>query len=285
MFIILFSLLVGSFLSMCIYRIPRGAGYEELHELKEGETYEPLAIDKPRRSFCPYCKQQLLWWHNIPAFSWLILRGQCAFCKTPISSRYISVELLSVFFALLSYSYFGPTPTAVLIYLFCAALIVITFIDYDFFIIPNSISLPGTAIGIGLAVVNEFFGIFMAPVVPGLLECGLGILFGAGFLYLVAEVYFRLRGLEGLGMGDVKLLAMTGALFGPECAGYTIFLGSVLGTIVGVGLMAFQGRSLKQHIPFGPYLALGTVLFLFMGEEVMFMIQSTLQSFAQWVAA
>ena len=173
------------------------------------------------------------------------------------------VELLSAAAALGAVIQFGVTPTMFVVYAFVCALIVLSFIDYDFYILPNSITFPGIAIGILLGIVQELSGIFTFPVTSGLWDTGLGLLFGGGFLWVVAEAYFRLRKIEGLGLGDVKLLAMTGACFGIECAFYTIFVGSVLGSIVGIVLMIVFRRGTQHPIPFGPYLAVATALYLY----------------------
>ena len=195
-----------------------------------------------------------------------MLGGKCQFCNVPISVRYPAVELLTCIFAVLTVQHFGYTLTGFVIFAFLSALIVISFIDIEFYIIPNEISLPGTAIGIGLAIVNEFTGIFQPPIVEGAIGSALGILAGAGFLWAIAEFYLRVRKIEGLGFGDVKLLAFTGALFGPQCAFYTIFVGSVTGAVLG-GLAALvQKRDIKKHLPFGPYLAFGTVAYIFTGD-------------------
>jgi len=268
---LLFGLLIGSFLSVCIYRIPRGAGYEDLHETLEphkNENEKPLHINSPKRSFCPVCLAQLSWFENIPLISWVLQRGKCRHCKTPISARYPTVELMSGGFAILSLNQFGFTPTALLVYVFCAALIVVSFIDYDFYIIPDSISLGGTGLGVLVALVNWKYSFFEWPITPNLLDGILGIISGAGFLLVVAELYFYLRKIEGLGLGDVKLLAMTGALFGPKCALYTIFLGAFIGTIVGITMILLTQRTIKHYLPFGPFLALGTIIYIFLNTEV-----------------
>lgn len=284
--VVVVGAIIGSFLSVCIYRIPLGR--RELYN-SSGDIIEPSppsaedasrsatgeqsgvknpTLLSPSRSFCPSCGKQLLWWHNIPIISWIILRGKCGFCGTGVSVRYPLVELMSALFAFLSYSLYGPTLTGLLVFMFSATMIVISFIDYDYYIIPNSISLPGFAIGVVIATVNEFTGVFSYPVVPGLLSAFLGLLSGAGFLLFVSEVYFRLRKKDGLGMGDVKLLAMTGVLFGPQAAIYTIFIGSLLGAVIGVTLLLIFKKRLTQHLPFGPYLAAATLLYLFGYEEL-----------------
>ena len=282
--IIAFGLVIGSFLTVCIYRIPLGRVKgivdldlpEEEEEKKsddsvksESDVVEPkVTIADPPRSFCPSCNKQLHWYHNIPVFSWLFLRGKCGLCSAPISVRYPFVELLSAISCVLSVVVFGLSPTAFLIYVFCAALIVISFIDYDYYIIPNVISIPGTVIGIVIGVINQFFGVFHAPVASGIIESGAGLLLGGGFLLIISEFYIRVRKKVGLGVGDIKLLAMTGAFFGPEAALYTIFVGSLLGTIFGVAIILIQRQKVSHPIPFGPYLAAGTFLYLFVGVEL-----------------
>ena len=284
---ILFSsiigVIIGSFLSVCIFRIPhgrgkgissKGIGYTEEDESQDSDISveeqvtddEVLTISKPARSLCPSCRAQLKWWHNIPVLSWMLLGGKCAFCKTPISVRYPAVELLSAVFCIFSFQLFD-FPTALVVYVFCATLIVLSFIDIDYYILPNVITYPGVLIGVALAAVNHFTGIFAWPIVPDLLDSFLGFLAGAGFLWIISAGYELLRGRVGLGMGDVKLLAMVGVLFGPEAALTTIFLGSFLGAILGVSLILLFRQSMSKPLPFGPYLALGTVLHLFLGPE------------------
>jgi leader peptidase (prepilin peptidase)/N-methyltransferase len=269
----IFGAIIGSFLSVCIYRIPIGRAHELGldEEAGEGEAIQPplenLSLSNPPRSFCPSCKHQLNWYHNIPILSWLMLRGKCGFCKAKISARYPLVEFITACMSVLSFQSFGMTPTGGVIFVFCAALIVISFIDYDYYIIPNIISLPGTVIAILLVAINQWTGVFHAPIAPGLKDCFYGILAGAGFLLFISEVYLRLRKKEGLGMGDVKLLAMTGALFGMEGSLYTIFIGSLLGSVLGILLILVSGRKMSQQLPFGPYLAMGTLVYIFVGSE------------------
>lgn len=273
----LFGLIIGSFLTACVHRVPQSrleGWLDEVESDKDKKKREELiakgrgiTISNPPRSFCPACNKKLVWWENIPLISWMILGGKCSGCKTKIPIRYPLIELLSFSSALLSLFHFGFSPTALVVFIFCAALIVITFIDYDYFIIPDVISIPGTFIGLGLAVANEYLGVFNPPVVPGIRDSLLGIVLGAGFLYAVATLYLWIRKQEGLGMGDVKLLAMVGATFGIECVAYTIFVGSLLGSIIGLAMIIFSGFKASHPIPFGPYLATATFLYLFTGME------------------
>jgi leader peptidase (prepilin peptidase)/N-methyltransferase len=281
-----FGLIIGSFLTVCIYRIPLGredlflddgqaqdeseiASDADIAKEVEPSPYRPgLTLNNPPRSFCPSCDHQLSWKDNIPLFSWLILNGKCAYCKAPISIRYPTVELLTAIAAVLSYTIFGLTATSALIFIFTCSLIVISFIDYDYYIIPNVISLPGTVIGLAVGVLNQFTGIFTFPVALDIQDSVLGLLVGGGFLLIVSEGYLLLRKREGLGMGDVKLLAMTGAFFGYPASLFTIFVGSVLGSVLGILLILCAGRKMTHQLPFGPYLAFGTVLYLYGGPDV-----------------
>lgn len=275
----LFGLATGSFLALCIYRIPRSrSDFPELllpidGSPPEGDVVAPtlhkvVRIHDPARSFCPHCEQILRWWHNIPLLSWFLLRGRCAFCKTPISARYPFVEFLGGLAAVLSVQAYGVTPTGLVVFVFCCALIVISFIDYDFYIIPDVISKPFMAIGVVIAAVNQFFQVFDHPVVPDLTQSLLGLLMGAGFLYIVSEVYERLRKKNGLGLGDVKLLAMTGLMFGAPAALCSIFIGSLLGAVFGSLFLLLGGKRFSHPIPFGPYLALATAVYLFAGDTI-----------------
>ena len=276
---VIFGLFIGSFLTVCIHRLPHGrdegppedlsidglnqADQEEQERLeKQRAEEEKLGINSPPRSFCPHCNKQLYWWHNIPVLSWFLLGGKCFFCKTPIPLLYPFVESLSAFTCFLSFSFFD-LQTAAVVYIFCCALIVISFIDIKYYIIPNVITFSGMIIGLALATCNHFFHIFSHPVAEDLLDSVLGFVFGAGFLFFVSEVYLRLRGKMGLGMGDVKLLGMTGLCFGASCSLFTIFVGSVIGTIIGGGLLLIGGQKFAKPLPFGPYLALGTAIYLF----------------------
>lgn len=271
---IVLGLIIGSFLTVCIYRVPlrRSADSEEdsseLDLPMPPVATEKIGINNPPRSLCPKCGTQLKAWHNIPLVSWIFLKGRCAHCQEKISIRYPLVEVLTAGACWLSYATYGLTPTALIVFLFTCALIVISFIDYDYYIIPNVISLPGVIIGCALSVLNQFTSLFSLPVVPGIKESLLGILAGGGFLLLVSETYFLLRKKEGLGMGDVKLLGMTGAFFGWQGSLYTIFVGSLLGSVGGILLTIFLGRKMSKPLPFGPYLALGTFLYIFFGPLI-----------------
>jgi leader peptidase (prepilin peptidase)/N-methyltransferase len=290
----LLGLILGSFYTVCIYRIPFGRpkGLDALKDDEESDEESTpvvpvasatLTVNSPPRSFCPTCNATLSWYHNIPLFSWFALGGRCAFCKSEISWRYPLVELLSALAAVFSVLQFGFTISAFVIYALCAALIVISFIDIDYYIIPDVISIPGTAIGITLGIIQEFYPIFTPPLTSGVLDTSLGLLAGAGFLWLIAQAYIIFRNMHGLGFGDVKLLALVGAVLGPYGALYTIFMGSILGAFFGVGMILLRGRAHQIPIQFGPFLSMGTALYLFFGYEPLLQVRNEISFLILWL--
>jgi leader peptidase (prepilin peptidase)/N-methyltransferase len=237
----LFGGVVGSFANVCIYRIPAG-----------------ISIAFPA-SRCPVCLVPIRWYQNVPILSYLFLRGRCAACGGKIPVRYPLVEALCGFlFALVLY-HFGFQPATLVYLVFCWTLVVITFIDLDHQIIPNVLSLPGSAIG--------FLCSFAVPWLSWS-DSLLGILLGGGSLYLIAAGYQLLTGKEGMGMGDVKLLAMIGAFLGWQAVLPVVFFASLLGSLVGVPLMIVRRADSKLAIPFGPFLALGALIYLFWGTAM-----------------
>ncbi len=240
--VFVFGLCVGSFLNVCIYRLPAG-----------------VSIVFPG-SRCPYCEHPIRAYDNVPILGWLLLRGRCRHCKHPIALRYPMVELLTGLTALACLLRFGPKPPALVYFLFCAALIVVAFIDIDHQIIPNAISLPGIPIGLGLS--------FFLPQLR-FVDAVLGALVGGGSLYLVAWLYSLIKGLDGMGGGDIKLLAMIGTFVGWKGVIFTIFIGSVTGTAAGVAQMVARRKlNGKLRIPFGPFLAIGAMAYVFYGREL-----------------
>ena len=285
-FLIIFGLIIGSFLTVCIYRIPygreKGIGDYDPDEDKpehcykggEGDTEEKITICNPRRSFCPNCKTQLKWYHNIPFFSWLFLRGRCAFCHERISFRYPLVELISAFLCWLSFYTIADYPTAALVYIFCCTLVVISFIDIDYYIIPNVISIPMILFGGLIVIFNHTYKyivghpFFTFPVLQNVWGSFWGLLAGAGVLLFVSKLFLVLRKKEGLGFGDIKLLAMVGILFGPSAALYTIMVGSCFGAVFGILQLCLQGKKMGYPLSFGPYLSLATILYFFLDPAI-----------------
>ncbi|NOS35306.1 MAG: prepilin peptidase [Deltaproteobacteria bacterium] len=240
-FVFAFGATIGSFLNVCIYRLP----------LKKSIVSPPSA--------CPVCGRRLPFYDNIPIFSYMLLRGRCRGCGASFSIRYLAIEVVTALMAVAIYASFGHTLESLVYFVFVSALIVITFIDLEYQIIPDVISLPG--IGVGFLV-----SLFL--VVPGVVNSLIGILLGGGLLFLVASSYYLLTGREGMGGGDIKLLAMVGAFLGWKGVIVTIFAGSLVGAVLGTLLMAVKGRDSKYAIPFGPFLALGAVIYLFAGETL-----------------
>lgn len=244
--IIVFSLCVGSFLNVCIWRIPRGG-----------------SLTSPYRSYCPKCENTLTWWENIPVISWILLHGKCHNCKNPISGQYPLVELLSAGFAVLCYIKFGFNITSVIVYIFVTSLIVITFIDLELKIIPNVISFPGMIIGLILGIISQYTDLLKPPLTTGAVDSLLGFFIGGGSFYLIGWLYYLISKRIGLGGGDIKLMAMIGAILGLNAIWPTVFFGSLFGAIIGVAAMAFKGGGRHTEIPFGPWLALGCLIHLF----------------------
>jgi leader peptidase (prepilin peptidase)/N-methyltransferase len=237
-----FGACIGSFLNVCIYRIPRN-----------------LSIVSPA-SACPACKKTLPLYANIPVVSFLFLRGRCLFCSHPISLQYPVVECLTGLLAAGACLAFGVTLEALVWFAFGATLVVVSGIDLAFRIIPDTISLPGIAVFGFLA----WLVLEMSPA-----AIGLGILSGGGILYAVALGYYLIRRTDGMGGGDIKLLAMIGAATGVTGVVFTLFAGSVLGTGVGIARMIRHRKPDGQmQIPFGPFLSAGALIYVFFGDAL-----------------
>lgn len=234
---------VGSFLNVCIHRIPE----------------ENLSIVSPA-SRCPRCLQPIKPYDNIPVVSYLILTGRCRSCGVRISLRYPAVELLTAALSFALYWKFGMGLQYLCAFVFTCALTVITFIDLDHQIIPDVISLPGIPVFLLMAI--------FVMRVPWL-EALLGVLLGGGTLYLVAVGYELATGREGMGGGDIKLLAMLGAFLGWKSLLFILLGSSLLGAVVGISLMAAKGEDMKYAVPFGPFLSAAAVSYIFVGERAM----------------
>lgn len=244
----LLGLIVGSFCNVCIHRIPLG---------------ENIVVPRSR---CPNCRDLIRAYDNIPLFSFLFLKGQCRSCGHRISWQYPVVELLTGLLFALTVLRFGVTWHTVLLLAFVTALVIVTFIDLEHQILPDVITLPGIAIALAWSVLTFFLSGPRSPLgfsPPAPLDALLGIVVGGGILYLVAVVS---RG--GMGGGDIKLTAMIGALLGWREVLLTIFLGTLSGSVIALLLLASGKKGRKDPIPFGPFLALGGVLALFWGKEI-----------------
>ncbi|MDG2303691.1 MAG: prepilin peptidase [Candidatus Binatia bacterium] len=232
---------VGSFLNVVIHRVPLGE-----------------SVVSPR-SRCPSCRSTIAWYDNIPVLSWVLLRGKCRGCGTGISARYPFIEFITALIAVVLFARHGPTPAFGVQFVFSCALLVIAYIDLDHQIIPDKISLPGIVLGLAAAIPAGM---------PAITDAVLGVLVGGGLLLTVAWTYERWTGREGMGGGDVKLLAMIGAFLGWQGVLLTLLLGSLLGSAIGIALMASRGADRKLAIPFGPFLSLGALVTLFWGHAI-----------------
>ncbi len=235
------GLCIGSFLNVCIYRIPVSR-----------------SIISPG-SACLSCGQPIRFYDNIPVLSYLILKGRCRNCHATYSIRYPLIELITGLFALGVFLRWGPSLTSVIYFAFIAMLLVITCIDLDHFIIPDVISLPGVPAG----VLASFF--LPAMTVK---DSILGLLLGGGILLATAWTYKHLTHRDGMGGGDIKLLAMIGAFIGWQGVLITLFVGALAGTLAGGAVMLHTRSSMKLKIPFGPFLAIGALTYLFFGDTL-----------------
>jgi leader peptidase (prepilin peptidase)/N-methyltransferase len=240
-YVFIVGLCVGSFLNVCIYRLPASQ-----------------SIVRPR-SKCPKCGTLIAFYDNIPLFSYLWLKGRCRHCRVRIGLRYPTIELLGGLFALATYLKFGLSIDALIYFAFIASMLVVTFIDLDHRIIPDVITLPGIPIC--------FVASFALPSMD-FKAALLGILVGGGSLFLVAWVYSLITKKEGMGGGDIKLLAMMGGLVGWQGVAFTIFVSSLVGTLSGFALMLHSRKGMKLAIPFGPFLAIGAVTYIFFGTRM-----------------
>lgn len=233
--------IIGSFLNVCIYRLP-----------KKQSVIWP-------RSLCPTCSRLLPWFDNIPLVSFFLLRGRCRQCQTVISPRYPLVELANGFLYLAVLWQFGWASASLVYAVFLSALLVITWIDFDHQMIPDVISLPGIFLGL----------VASAAILPiGFLSAVAGVALGGGILWSLAVASPYLFGKEGLGGGDIKCMAMIGAFLGWEQALLALIVASTVGALVGVALIIFKVLKRKQYIPFGPFLALGAMVALFFHSNI-----------------
>jgi leader peptidase (prepilin peptidase)/N-methyltransferase len=259
---LLFGLVIGSFLNVCILRLPHG-----------------MSVSRPR-SHCPQCKKLIPWYDNIPLFSYLILGGRCRKCKKKISARYPMIEAVTGLVSVLLYLKFGLSVEWAVFLAFSSALLVLAFIDLDHRILPDVITLNGVWVGalvsIYLALPSplvsrllRYVGFEAAnPRVVALVASLLGMIVGGGLLWAVAEAYLRLRGIEGMGFGDVKMMAMVGAFLGAPLALVTIMIGSLLGSVIGLIFMRFTGKSREYELPFGTFLSMAGIIAVPYGEDL-----------------
>ena len=236
-----FGLVVGSFLNVLIHRLPRGAS--------------PV---RPR-SVCPWCGGVIRAADNVPLLSYLLLRGRCRRCGAPISWRYPFVEALTALLFAGCVARFELTVTAAVGALFCALMVALALIDVEHFLLPDALTMPGIVAGLVLQ-----------PFLPAttFLDAALGALCGAGVLILIINFWFWMRSEEGMGLGDVNMLALIGAFLGWQGAAVALIGSALLGALIGVALMAGGRMGLKSRLPFGVFLAAAGVFALFAGAEL-----------------
>ncbi len=248
--VFIFGALVGSFLNVCIGRIPNGESI----------------VTPP--SHCPKCKTPIAFYDNVPLLSFLFLRGRCRSCSERISPRYFIIELLTALLALAVFHWFGFSFSFFVSFVFVAALIVISFIDLDVRIVPDVISLPGIILGLACSVIGYFYFRDGLNVIPTPISSLIGILAGGGFLLATAWIYEKFTGVDGMGGGDIKLLAMIGAFLGWPSIPVTLFIASLLGSVVGIACMVITGAGRRLALPFAPFLCSGALIYLFYGEQI-----------------
>jgi len=268
LFVFLFGCLIGSFLNVCILRIPA----------------DKSIVLPP--STCPKCGKHIAAYDNIPVLSWLILRGKCRHCKTKISAMYPAVELLTGLLFLASYLVFGLTVEAVKWAIFSALLVVLTITDLRERILPDEVNFFGLIVGLILSlftksldgtalwISNRWFDFPPPQAALSFADAVLGALAGSGLLWFVAEGYFRLRGREGMGLGDVKMMAAVGAFLGLKRTMMTVLAGSLLGSIIGIFLIAISKKGRDYELPFGTFLGAGALLIVFFGTPALHWYES-----------
>lgn len=239
-YLVLVGLAVGSFLNVCIHRLPRGQ-----------------SLNSPP-SRCPHCDYRLRWFDNIPVVSYAMLAGRCRKCGARISIRYPIIEIVTMILFVLHGAVFGLTPLLVPRLLFACAMVVLFAIDLEHHLLPNAITLPGIVVGL----------IASAVLPPGIVDALIGVLVGGGVLWLIGEAYFRFSGQEGMGGGDVKMLAMIGAFLGWKLVLVTLVFSSVVGSVIGLIVIAIRRGGMKYALPYGTFLALGALVASLAGEAI-----------------
>lgn len=259
------GLLIGSFLNVVIFRLPKMLEQDwkgQCTVLLDLEPADPepktITLSTPNSS-CPHCQHQIKPWENIPVVSWLFLRGKCSQCKKPISARYPIIEAATALLSVMVMLKFGPTYAGLAALFFTWALIALTMIDADTQLLPDNITLPLLWAGL---IVNSF-NTFVS------LETALwGAVFGYLSLWSVYQAFKLLTGKEGMGYGDFKLLAALGAWLGWQQLPIIILLSSLVGAVIGIGIIVIMGRDKNIPIPFGPYLAIAGWISMIWGEQL-----------------
>ena len=240
LFVIILGGLWGSFANVCIYRLPLDKGVVS------------------GRSYCPKCNNQITWKDNIPIFSYFLLSGKCRKCKKKISTQYVLVEFLSILFFTIIYFLYGITLTTLLLIILSLSFIIIFFIDLKHFIIPNEITFSMMALGFIKSFDPNLNSLF-----PNYINSLIGGLLGFGIIWSIIYFYKQVRKKEGMGLGDAKLFAVIGFWFGWIAIPFIIFLSSVIALLSVVPSLLKNSKSMSSQIPFGPYIIIGTLVYLF----------------------
>jgi leader peptidase (prepilin peptidase)/N-methyltransferase len=249
-----FGLIIGSFLNVIICRLPHGT-----------------SVMWPA-SHCTSCNRPLSWFENVPIVSWLVLRGRCRTCQTPISAQYPIVESATAVLFVAGYYAFGLTPLLAVRVAFACAMVVLFAIDFEHQILPNEITLSGIVVGFVLSI-------FLPP---GWKSSLIGLLAGGLFPFLVAEIYLRVRGHEGMGMGDFKMLAMVGAFLGWPLVWITLIVACVLGIVIGGGALMISRRGMETRIPFGTFIAVAALVCAYADESMVRAYQQVVHAYLTW---
>jgi leader peptidase (prepilin peptidase) / N-methyltransferase len=238
--LVLLGLAVGSFLNVCIHRLPRGQ-----------------SLNNPP-SRCPSCEYRLRWSDNIPVLSYVFLGGRCRQCRAKISIRYPVVELITMALFVIHGLVFGWSAILIPRLVFACAMVVLFAIDLEHHLLPDIITLPGIVVGLIASTVLP----------PGIIDALIGVVIGGGVLWVIGEAYFRFSGHEGMGGGDVKMLAMIGAFLGWKLVLVTLVLSSIAGSLIGLFVIVIRKGGMKYALPYGTFLALGALVSSLAGERI-----------------
>ena len=244
-FVLVLGALWGSFANVCIYRLP----------LEKGVV--------SGRSFCPNCKKLITWKDNIPIFSFLFLKGKCRYCNKKISSQYVLVETISILFFLIIYFFYGVSITTLLLIILSLSFLIIFFIDFKHYIIPNVLTFSMMFLGFIKSFIPN-----LNPIFPNYINSLIGGIFGYGIIWSIIFFYKQVRKKEGMGLGDAKLLSAIGFWFGWFSIPFVIFLSSLIALLSVAPSLINKSKKFSSQIPFGPYIILGTLIYLIFESNI-----------------
>ena len=247
--VIILGALWGSFANVCIFRLPKEKGVVS------------------GRSYCPKCKKKIVWYDNIPIISFFLLGGKCRKCKKSISIQYVIVEAINIVSFITIYYFFGISVITVLLMMLSISFLIIFFIDFEHFIIPNVLTFPMMIVGF-----LKSFDPNLPFLFPNYINSLIGGLFGYGVIWSIIYFYKQIRKKEGMGLGDAKLLAVVGFWFGWISIPFVLFLSSVLALLWVAPDLIKKSKKLTSQIPFGPYIILASILFFVSKQKLMLML-------------